>query len=120
MADITVTDITMAGVTVTLGNAAASDTIPIANVDDRVFLLVTNGSGGSIDVTITRQETAIVVPGAGAVTLTDRVIAVGAGASKVVGPFTRSDIDPETRKVELAWSATSSVTRGAFRLPAAA
>lgn len=117
MADITVTDITMAGITQSLGAAAASDTIPIAG-DDRVFLMVANGSGGSINVTVTKQTTSVNVPGEGAVTLSNRVIAVAAGATKLIGPFSSADINAATGKVELAWSATSSVTRGAFRLPA--
>ena len=117
MADITVTDITMAGVAPTFGAADNADTIPVSG-DDRVFLEVANASGSSINVTITKQTTSVTVPGHGAVTLTDEVIAVADGDSKKIGPFSSTDIDASDGKVDVAYSSTTSVTRNAFRVPA--
>lgn len=117
MADITVNDIVMSGVIASFGAAASGDTIPIAG-DDRVYLEVINANGASINVTITKQTTSVNVPGEGSVTLSNRVVAVADGTRKKIGPFNSSDIDPTNGKVSIAWSATTGVTRAAFRVPA--
>lgn len=72
---------------------------------DDVALFVTNGSGSSINVTVT-------VPGNTkyAQAQPDVVVAVAAGVSKVIGPFPSDLVDPSDGLVHVAFSSTTSVT----------
>jgi hypothetical protein len=113
MADITVQNAAMAGVALSMGAAAANDTVPVQS-GERVCLVVANASGGSINVTVTAQTTSATVPGYGSVTLANEVVAVADGATEVIGPFTDAFIN-SSRQAEIAYSDTTSITRTALK-----
>lgn len=118
MAALTVQTISKSGVTITPVSATAlGDTI----ADDgkqRTFLEVINGGESSIDVTISKHATSVHAPGLGAVAVSDIVVAVGAGVTKLIGPF------PDAYRgangvIAVGYSAVTSVTVAAIGLPRA-
>ena len=101
------------GLTMTL-SAANADGHYIDGGGD-VFLVVLNGSGGSINVTV---QTAATVSG---LAVTDQVVAVAAGATKLIGPFPPATYDrasgaSDAGKVYVDFSAVTTVTCGAYTL----
>lgn len=105
----------------TQASAATGTTVTMsaANVDGHfldggqaVLLLVTNASGGSINVTVQTPRT---VDG---LAVSDNVVAVGAGVTKVLGPFPSATYDRpagvDEGKVYVDFSAVSSVTCAAI------
>lgn len=68
------------------------------------FLLVTNGSGAPIDVTAISQLT---VEG---LAVADSVVAVGAGVTKLIGPFNPTIFNDENGNMTVTFSAVTSVT----------
>lgn len=102
MATYTVQTVTTAGITPTKNAVSASD--DFVN-DGRTVLHVTNGSGGSINVTVVTPVTT------GGLAVADLVVAVPAGEERVIGPFARSIYnDPSTGKVTVQFSGTTTVT----------
>ncbi|NJO81675.1 MAG: hypothetical protein HC828_02150 [Blastochloris sp.] len=86
---------------------AGGDSFPNSG---KTFVEVVNGSGSSITVNI-----AAVLDG-----VTDasfRSVAVPAGARRIIGPFPTSPYNDSNSRVNLTYSATASVTVGAFTLP---
>lgn len=93
-----------------------------ANVDGhavtnrgRQFVHVKNGSVSSINVTV---QTPVTVGGR---SVADDVIAVAAGAEKMIGPFDEGNFNQQSGadagKVYVDFSAVTTVTVGAFTLP---
>ena len=81
-----------------------------------LMLRVANGSGASINVTLTAQQTTR--PGDGQfppATLANQVIAVAAGTTKVIGPIPPAFNDTNSR-VAVATSAQASVTIESYRI----
>jgi len=116
MARVTPTPVapSFAGTVVVLGAANADgDILPVG---PNVALLVTNGGGSPITVTIqtTAQKGGLAVADAGG--------SVPAGASRVFGPFPASlfaqadDATDGPNKVLVDYSAVTSVTRAVFTL----
>lgn len=93
----------------TLTMAAASGGGDKVAPDNDGLVLVTNGGGGSITVTVA-------VPGntkyGGAEP--DVAVAVGAGVSKLIGPFPQDLADPADGLVALTYSGVTSVTVAAI------
>ena len=88
--------------------SAVSSNDEFAN-DGDVFLHVINAGGGSINVTFT-------TPGKiEGVDIEDPVVAVGAGAEKMIGPFPTDIFNAADGNVDVAFSGTSSVTAGAIK-----
>jgi hypothetical protein len=85
--------------------------------DGRTFLVVTNGGGAPITVTVVVQKTSITVPGLGAVTFASIPVTVNNGTTKWIavpsGPYNNS-----TGRVSVTYSGVTSVTVGAVRVPA--
>lgn len=91
-----------------------------ANVDGHripgggnVLLVVNNGSGGSINVTV---QTAATEDG---LAVAEQIVAVGAGVQKVIGPFRPSTYDrasgaADPGEVYVDFSAVTTVTCGAI------
>jgi hypothetical protein len=77
--------------------------------DGFCFLYVKNGSGGSINVTIPTQVTV------DNLAVADQVVAVGAGANKLIGPFPPS-LYNVGGKAQVDWSAGTDVTVAVLRL----
>lgn len=92
------------GQAVVMGAAAASDTFERRS--GKSILLVTNGSGAPINVTFTSYASPD--PGEAAA---NKVVAVAAGATSLIGPFPQQFEDPATGLVTAAFSATTTVTR---------
>ena len=116
MADLTIQDVVMTGLSPTLAAGASTATIPIAP-GERIALRVANGGGGSINVTITAEDTPQIVKGFGSKTMTDAVIAVPAGEERDIGPIPYGYVDVATGKASVALSGTTSVTWAAIRYP---
>lgn len=76
---------------------------------NREFILIKNGGGGSIDVTLDLTAT---VDG---ISVTDPVVAIAAGAEKMIGPFT-SVYEGAGRSVGWTYDGVVSVTVGVFKL----
>lgn len=95
------------GTTLTMAAAAAGGDKVAPNNDG--FVLVTNGGGSSITVTVA-------VPGnakyGGA--LPDVAVSVAAGASKLIGPFPFDLADPADGLVALTYSGVTTVTVAAI------
>ena len=100
-----------------LASTGATVSLAAANVDGHtipgtgdVFLLVFNGSGGSINGTA-------VTPGTqDGLAIADEVVAVANGAQKIIGPFApRSFTDEADNLVDINFSAVTTVTVQAFQ-----
>lgn len=106
---LTPTAVTAAGATIALA-AANADGSTIPGTGD-VLLLVNNASGGSINVTA-------VTPGTqDGQAIADRVVAVGAGVQKIIGPFPpRTYTDEADSLVDIDFSAVTSVTVQALQI----
>lgn len=115
MADIPVQDcvFTDAALTPAAAAAASGDTVPIA-YGERVVLEVTNGSGSSITVTIAPAVASIYANGVGPVTIPSRVVTIGAGVTKRVGPIPAGYVSEG--RAAVSYSAVTDVTRAAFRV----
>lgn len=108
--DLTVNTVTLAGKASAL-TAADTNGNTFTN-SGRTMLVVNNGSAGSINVTITSQETC------NQGSTHDVTVAVGAGVEKLIGPFPIKRFNNETTgKVSVAFSAVTTVTVGAVELP---
>lgn len=90
--------------------AAASGGDTMDNPRGNVLIVVANGGGSSINVTLVAQQTA---RGAGdgfpAMTLGNQVVAVPAGETRIIGPVPSAFNDAAGR-VPIAYSAVTSVT----------
>lgn len=117
MATLTIQDTSEAGAALTYA-AASSGGDDFVNSSDRIALHVKNGSASSINVTIAAQTTSATVPGLGIVTKANQVVAVAAGADRIIGPFPPKAFNSSTSKVSISYSATTTVTVAAFRVPA--
>ena len=102
MAALTVLTVDLDGVTfATETPAGGGDTFVNTG---REVLYVANGSGGSIDVTFTGQSASNF-----GVT-SNKVVAVGAGVTKVIGPFLTGWFDTAAALVAVQTSSQASIT----------
>lgn len=109
MATYTVQEVSRLGVVITHAAVAASDSF---QPGDATFLSVINGGGGSINVTIAAPKQ--VLPD---LEVTDPVVAVAAGATKLIGPFPASQFaQADDGLCDVTYSGTTSVTAAAIRL----
>lgn len=117
MATLSVQTLAVTGLAASLASAAAGGDKFTNPSDERTFLRVANGGGSSINVTISKQNSAVAVPGYGQVSLSDEVVAVAAGATKDIGPFPAAKFNDANGQVNVAYSAVTSVTVGAIYMP---
>ena len=101
MATYTVQTVTRSGITPTKNAVASSDNF--VN-DGRTVLHVTNGSGGSLTVTIVTPNTS------DGLAVADRTVTIPNGEERVIGPFPRSVYNDSDGNVTVQFSATTSVT----------
>jgi hypothetical protein len=100
------------GLTVSLVAGNATDHHSFDNITGGdVFLMVVNGGGGSINVTIYTAQTLT----SQNLTVQDVVVAVGAGVTKMIGPFPTTTFNQSDGKVYVDLSGDTSVTIGAIR-----
>lgn len=117
MASKTVTSLAAASVlATTMSAAAASDSLQAVGNKQDVFYMVNNAGGGSINVTVKLRTglSSKLVRGTGLVALADIVVAVAAGARRLIGPFTEDYIQADN-SVTIEHSGTTSVTGDAYR-----
>lgn len=114
MSALSIQTVVDTGIVPSLSAASASDTVADDGTN-RTFVEVANGGGSSINVTIPAQQTSVQVPGVGVLAVADQVVAVANGARKLIGPFSRAYIN-SAGNVTLNFSATTSVTVGAFKV----
>ncbi len=107
MAVLTVGTITLTGVATNLQAVSSAD--EFAN-DGRTFLDVNNGSGSSLTVTFTTPGTI------GGVAISDPTVTVAAGAHKRIGPFDPSIFNAADGNVDVAFSATTTITAEPVKL----
>lgn len=108
MAVLTVTQITRSGVLESL--TAASSTGDSFPNDGNTFLVVKNGGASAITVTI---ATPAKVWG---IDIAELSISVGAGATMFIGPFPEPVFNDANGRVNVSYSAVTSVSVGAFAL----
>lgn len=102
--------ITVDGTTVTLAAANNADTIPVGQ---RTLLVVFNGSGSPITVTVNVNAA---YKAANNTALTDTTKTVAAGAFALIPIELTEYRDPTTQEADIDYSATTDVTRGVVRL----
>ena len=92
-----------------LGAAAASDTIPTCT--GKELLVVTNGAGAPINVTISAHEDC------DQGSAHDLVISVANATTRILGPFLPPArfANPTTGKIDIAWSSLTTITRGVIK-----
>lgn len=110
MATLVVVEVSRAGVDVAgVVPGGAGDEWPNTG---RELIQVSNASGGSVNVTLDLKGT---VDG---LAITDKVVAVGDGVTKAIGPFPPGWYnDPATGLAKATCSVTSGVTIKALKLP---
>lgn len=115
MALLTEQDVVSTGLVATYSQVNSTETVK-CDEHERAFLHVKNGGGGSINVTITADDTSISVPGVGTLTIANWVVAVTNGTEAFIGPFPDAFKD-STNTVAIAYSGTTSVTAAVIRVP---
>jgi hypothetical protein len=111
MAAITSTTVVAAGVTASAGSVASSDTIAEAQFGTTgVILRVINGSGASVDVTVSDPGTTPMGNAGTAV-----AVAVGAGVTKMIF-IARAAINASTGVATVSYSATTTITYELYRI----
>jgi hypothetical protein len=116
MAALTIQSIVPAATTPTYAAAAAGGDTVACPTDQLTFVHVKNGSGASITVTVAAAITSVPNALAGTQTVANNAIAIAAGTERMIGPFPQAFIDGNGN-VNLTYSAVTSLTLGAFRLP---
>lgn len=87
--------------------------------DERTYLEVANGGGGSITVTITAQNTSFPGgPNVGTLTASNAGGAVVNGTTRVFGPFPARIYNDANGNVQVTYSGVTTVTVQALRIPA--
>lgn len=107
MGTYTVVDASKGGLDIAGAAVSSSDKYPNSGKE---VLLVKNGSGGSINVTI-------VTPGtADGNAIADLVIAIADGVTKAFGPYKRGTYNDVDGNVNVNYSGVSSVTAKVLRV----
>lgn len=108
MATLTKTTPALSGTTPSSNNASSAD--QVANPKGKTYVRVINGGGGSINCTVVAQSTTRSADGTfPSMTLSNQVVAVGAGVTKVIGPIPPAFVDG-SGYTQLQFSGTTSVT----------
>lgn len=94
---------------------AGGDKAP--NSDGKTVFLVRNGSGASIDVTISEQMSDVLDPNYGTLVKGNVVKSVAAGAIALVGPFPPRAFNDSANDVNISYTSVTTVTVAALRLP---
>lgn len=113
MAQLVVQEPSGAGIIPSYAAASAGGDTVVVN--DKTFIHVKNGGGGSITVTVPKAVTVLNQPGFGDIAIADISVAIAAGAEKMIS------LDPGGHApggvASVGYSGVTSVTVGVFRLP---
>jgi hypothetical protein len=117
MATLTRQRITEEGAVVTFGAAAGGGDV-VDNSDGKTFLLVTNGAGSSMTVTVAEQISGTTVddPNYGTLSKADAAVTVTAGATAAIGPFKKTAFNNGSNQIAITYSSATSVTIAAMYL----
>jgi len=110
MANISVVTVVQAGIAPPTLTAAAGGGDAFVN-DGRTYFHVANGGGSPINVTIDSQAPCNQGQSH------DVVVAVPAGEARLIGKFNQHRYNDSTGKVQVTYSAVTSVTVGAVSIP---
>jgi hypothetical protein len=108
--DMAVDDLTLSGVAPTYHSAHADDN-KFDNPGGDVIIHVKNASGSGLTVTVVNPASYH------GVAFTDLSIYVCAGTDKLNGPFDPAIFNQSDTSVHVNWSATTSITCAAIRVP---
>lgn len=114
MATLTALTPVETGTTYTTASAAVGGDV-VAN-NGKTILQVTNGSGSSITVTVAAVNTDLSNPLQGSVTKSNSITSVGAGATKIIGPFPTGVFNNTSGQIAITYSAVTSITIAAITL----
>ena len=103
--------------TVATGAAAAGGGDVVDNTDGKTLLLIHNGDGSSVNVTITAQNTSFTDGKLGAITKSTQVVAVAGGARKIIGPFPANVYNNASGQLAITYSAVTSLYIACIKLP---
>lgn len=109
MTTLTVQNIARTGLAPAYAAVAAADEFPN---EGATYLHVKNGSGSSINVTVTSKASAPVGTAQANV-----VVAVPAAGERIIGPFPPAAFNNTNGRVEVAYSAIATVTAAAIYQP---
>jgi hypothetical protein len=109
MATLTIQSVTEAGSTPTYAAVAAGGDV-VENRRGDTVLVVVNGSGGNLTVTITAQNTTADNPIYGAVTKADATVVIANGATGMIGPFRNQAFNNSSGQIAIGYSTDTSVT----------
>lgn len=113
MATLTRQKIVIGGIAHTTAAAAVGGDV-VDNSDGKTFLLVTNGGGSSINVTVTAQVASLNTATHGTLTVSSNVVAVAAGATKLIGPFPKQAYNNSSKQLAITYSGVTTVTVAAL------
>lgn len=120
MAALTIQPIVAAGLAPAYAAASAGGDTLQNDTQKNTFLHVKNASGSAINVTIAPYVASVNVAGVGAVTVPSIVVTVPATTGdRMIGPFAQTYTDANGN-VNVTYSAVTSVTVAAIKLPRAA
>lgn len=120
MATLTVQNIDNDGLTPSFASANSGGDDFVCQDDQRTYLEVLNGGGSTITVTVAAQQSSAQQSGVGAVAVSALTMSVAASGRGKLGPFGAAHIRGNDGKVQVSYSAVTSVTVGVFRLPRSA
>lgn len=111
MAVLTATSLVRTGINPVPSTAADVAGDSVANPGGDIAFIVKNASGSSINVTLD-----IRAAGPDGATVTDPVVAIAAGATKMIGPFPTGIYNDASGRVNITYSDVTTVTVMAVRL----
>ena len=97
-----------AGTTLTFASCAGGGDV-VDNTDGKTELIIVNGSGGALTVTVAAQVTTINTP-QGNYEMTNKAKSVGAGATVIMGPFEPGLFNNSSGQLAITYSGVSSLT----------
>jgi len=116
MAELTIQQITEAGVDINYSAAAGGgDT---ADNGGSTFLHIKNGGESSITATITAQTTSVENSIYGDLTKANASVAIGAGEEAFIGPFKPAAFNDGNGEIAITYSGVTSVTIAALYITA--
>lgn len=115
MAAITVQTVNKSGVAANLVAASGGGDTFINDASELTLLMVRNGGGSSITVTIDVVPTNVSTS-FGSLSVSDTAVAVAAGATAVIGPFRQALYNNGSGLVSVTYSGVTSVTVAALKI----
>lgn len=117
MANLTINDITQAGTQITTSAAAGGgDTLTPTVGDYRNLILYVNNGGGA-PITVTIDDPTSLTPTAATQFNPDQAVSVTNGTIKAILIDVRRTLNTGTGLISITYSAVTSVTVAAFRVP---